>query len=212
MALYTRKQFYEKCGVARGYLNMYIKRNKVILTNGMIDDTLQENAYFMQKCIDKRGIKPDVDEVRKPIKPISEKIIEETKEAQNETDDPEAINQYSLGLEKKKLDIEKVEEEILITRIKREKMSGDLIPTDLVKVLFASHFKSVTTSFHQAIENLISTIAKRNSLDRGQVAKIRGELTKVINDAVSNSIEISKKELKNIVDEYSQKRGRGEKE
>lgn len=212
MALYTRKQFYEKCGVTRGHLNMYIKRKKVLLTNEMIDDTLQENAYFMQKCLEKKGTKTNVEGVKKPIKPISEKIIKETKEAQNGDPDPEAINQYNLGLEKKRLDIKKVEEEILIARIKREKMSGDLIPTDLVKVLFASHFKSITTSFHQAIENLISTIAKRNSLDREQVAKIRGELTKVINDAVGNSIETSKKELKNIVDEYSQKRGRGEKE
>ena len=110
------------------------------------------------------------------------------------------------------LGLAKVKEDIEIAKLKREKMSGELIPTDLVKVLFASHFKSVTTTFHQAIENLISTISKRNNLDREQVAKIRGELTKIINDAIESSLSLSGKELGNIVDEYSHKRGKGEKE
>jgi len=54
MPLYTRKQFAELCDVTVNYLNVYIGRNKVILSGEYIDDSIPQNGYFLQKCLDKQ--------------------------------------------------------------------------------------------------------------------------------------------------------------
>lgn len=211
MALYTRKEFYEKCGVSKGYLNVNIARGKIVLTGKLIDDAIPANAYFMEKRQEQKVEKKVERALQKPPKPVSEADVEDIDQALEDVD-PDVQTAYNLGLEKKRLDNAKAEEDLALARMKKEKMAGDLIPTDLVLLIFASHFKSVTTSFHQAAENLITTFAKQNNLNRDAIAKMRGNLIKVINKAVKEGVDSSKREVRNLVSEYSQKRGRGEKE
>ena len=213
MALYKRKEFYQKCGVSKAYLTTYIGRGKVILTGKMIDDSLPENAYFMKVRLDKMAVKGQeegLSVLEKPSKPLTDKDINGLEDSNLKENEDGSL--YKLSLEKKQLDIERAKEEIEIARLKKEKLSGDLIPTDLVRIVFATHSKSITIHFHQAVENLISQIAKQAGLDRKQIAKIRGSLIEIINKGVKNAGITSKKDLKNIVAEYSQKRGRGERE
>ena len=213
MALYKRKEFYQKCGVSKAYLTTYIGRGKVILTGKMIDDYLPENAYFMKIRLDKMAVKGQeegLSVLEKPSKPLTDKDINGLEDSNLKENEDGSL--YKLSLEKKQLDIERAKEEIEIARLKKEKLSGDLIPTDLVRIVFATHSKSITIHFHQAVENLISQIAKQAGLDRKQIAKIRGSLIEIINKGVKNAGITSKKDLKNIVAEYSQKRGRGERE
>ena len=202
MALYKRKEFYQKCGVSKAYLTTYIGRGKVILNDNMIDDSIPENAYFMRVRLDKMAIKGN--KVESKITSNSGND-EDTNEDENE-------NLHKLNVQKKKLDIERAKEDIEIAKLKKEKLSGELIPTDLVKIVFATHSKNITIGFHQAVENLISQIAKQAGLDRDQIAKIRGSLIEIINKGVKNALATSKKDLRNIVAEYSQKRGIGERE
>lgn len=202
MALYKRKEFYQKCGVSKAYLTTYISRGKVILNDNMIDDSIPENAYFMRVRLDKMAIEGSK---------VESKITSNSGNDEDANED-ENENLHKLNLEKKKLDIERAKEDIEIARLKKEKLSGELIPTDLVKIVFATHSKSITIGFHQAVENLISQIAKQAGLDRDQIAKIRGILIEIINKAVKNALATSKKDLRNIVAEYSQKRGIGERE
>lgn len=213
MALYKRKEFYQKCGVSKAYLTTYIGRGKVILTGKMIDDSLPENAYFMRVRLDKmeaNGREEGSNILEKPSKPLTDKDVDGLEDSNLKDDKDGSL--YKLTLEKKQLDIERAKEDIEIARLKKEKLSGDLIPTDLVKIVFATHSKSITINFHQAVENLLSQIAKQAGLERDQIAKIRGSLIGIINKGVKNAGVTSKKDLKNIVAEYSQKRGRGERE
>ena len=213
MALYKRKEFYQKCGVSKAYLTTYIGRGKVILTGKMIDDYLPENAYFMKIRLDKMAVKGQeegLSVLEKPSKPLTDKDINGLEDSNLKENEDGSL--YKLSLEKKQLDIERAKEEIEIARLKKEKLSGDLIPTDLVRIVFATHSKSITINFHQAVENILSQIAKQAGLDRDQIAKIRGSLIEIINKGVKNALAASKKDLKNIVAEYSQKRGRGERE
>ena len=213
MGLFTRKQICKICEVTKGYLNVYIGRGIVIVTGKMIDDTIPQNDYFIQKHKDKIAAKNGEevkDKLQKYVKPVSKEMAEEAIKNENGGVNQHNLAKYNLELQKRELDIIKAEEEIEITKMKRAKMAGELIPTDLVLLLFASHFKNVTTSFHQATEILITTIAKQNNLDRKQIAKIRGELIVIINSAINDAMGLSKKELKNLVTEYSIKRERGE--
>jgi len=47
-------------------------------------------------------------------------------------------------------------------------------------------------------------------LSRDEIIGLRKKLMTIINEAVSQSIRISQKSLKNIITEFSAKRGRGE--
>ena len=213
MGLLTRKQICVICDVTKGYLNVYIGRGSVVLTGKMIDDTIPQNVYFIQKHKDKIATKNGEEvqgKLKKYVKPVSKEMADEAIDNENGAVDEHSLSKYNLELQKRELDIIKTEEEIEITKMKRAKMAGELIPTDLVLLLFASHFKNVTTSFHQATEILITTIGKQNNLDRKQIAKIRGELIDIINSAINDGMDSSKKELKNLVIEYSAKRERGE--
>ena len=212
MALHERTEFAKLCGVDKSYITVYIGRKKLTLTGKLIDDSLPDNAFFLQKQLDKNGGKTTKDLPTKPPKQLSKEVAAEAQEEKEKGVSKESSAMYGLTIDKKQLEVKKLESDIETARMKREKMAGVLIPTDLVMTIFASHFKSVTISFHQAADNFLSNIAKQNDLDREQVAKIRGELSEVINDAVKDAISASKKDIKKIVAEYSQSKGKGEKE
>ena len=208
MALLKPKEFYELCGITKSHFYVYKKRDKFILTNGMIDDTIEPNASFIKTCVERKDGRSEVEgSAEKPAQNPDGKVSGTTPDEFK----PKDPTKYSLELEVKRLSITKAEEEIQLAILKREKLAGEVIPTDLVRIMFASHFKNVTTYFHQAVENLITQIAKKNDLSREQVAKIRGKLTGVINKGIENALSASKKELKGIVEDYSNKKGRGEK-
>ncbi len=219
MALHSRKEFYEKCGVSKAYLNVNISRGKVILTGNMIDDALPENAYFLEKRTDKgegstpaAPVKSKRGKPKKAVTAEQVEIIQKKREEEGPDPDEETRSKWGLEKEQKRLAIIKAEEDIELAKMKREKMAGQLIPTDLVINLFAAHSKNITTNFHQAVESLLSNISKQIGLDRKQVAEIRGQLIEVINLSVKDSVAASRKDIDSIVGEYSQKRDREGKE
>ena len=204
MSLHTRTQFYKLCGVTRGYLNMYIKRKKVIVRRKLIDDAVPENAYFLQNCLSRKSENGEIEKPEKLVSPMPDELVKDA--VRKQVNGNSGGSKFDMEIEIKELEIIKKKEDIEIAKIKRAKMAGEVIPTELVLLIFASHFKSVTTSFHQAAEVLITTIAKQNNLDRKQIARIRGELIEVVNGAVSEGLKSSKKEMKHLVNEYSLRR------
>lgn len=213
MGLHTRKEFYELAGVDKGYLNTYIRRGTVILTGTRIDDSLPENKYFLEKRGVAVGPKKGKGVVKKPVKPASKTDVLEAEDdvEKDIKKNKEKQTRFDLELERGKLDLLQKQEALEILRIKKAKLMGEVVPTDLVTILFATHSKSITTEFHQAAENLLTTIAKQQKLSIEKVAIIRGELIKIINKAIIEGNKTSKKALGRLVREYSQKRGKGEK-
>lgn len=223
MPRYTRKEFAELCGVAPSYINVNVSRDKVILNeNGEVDTALPINLAFLEKRTGKTETPPVVVvEPKKksrtvttptPKEPITKRKETALRNKHGKTDEEkEHLNtNFEIDNAIKRLELEKKEQEVELNKLKIAKLQGDVIPTDLVKVVFSQHFKSVTNAFHQGADNFITEITKMLSLDREQMVKLRAELVEIINTAVTDSIEESKESLRNIQDEYSQKRGVGE--
>ncbi len=208
MALYTRKQFQDLCGVDRAYLAVYVKRGKLILTGEMIDDTIPQNKDFLDRQISKLKAASNSQEKSIPAQQVIKN--DEPGENNQQLRHNFSKNNVALDLELKNADLAKKEVDTRIALLKEEKLRGTVIPTDIVKVVFTQHFKSVTSAFHQAADNLIVNIAKKKDLNREEVADIRGILIEIINEAVKDSIDESKNSITNIIAEYSDKKGIGE--
>ena len=95
MPLYTRKDFAELCDVDKSYITVYIGRKKITLTGKMIDDSLPDNAYFLQKCLEKKaakGTKAPTESlsqtVKKPKAPVSKGDVAAAQVVIDEGDDP----------------------------------------------------------------------------------------------------------------------------
>jgi len=204
MALYTRKELKEKCGVHDSYIRNYINRGNIVVNKeGYIDDKHPKNELFIVKRIN--GAKP------KKVK-AKQKVVVSHKEEEPQSSGISPGTQLVLDLERKtkQAEYDRKLQEVELNKLKIAKLRGEAIPTDLVQVVFRQHFKSVTTSFHQGADGFISTVAKRAGLDKAELAALRGELIEIVNEAVKDAVADSKASIKNIVKEHSARRGVGE--
>ena len=71
--------------------------------------------------------------------------------------------------------------------------------------------KSTVVSFLNAADDLLVNISKMKQLSREEYAKLKGDLKKIINSAAADAVKTAQAQVENIVEEYSQRRGRGEK-
>jgi hypothetical protein len=206
----------------------------VISSGDMIDVTLDVNAFFMTKHSmklkknDKQDIASGSKQIPVKVKKTVEKPVEKSEKQSSaepekkkserkrvlEIDDPEGFtrkqNMFDLDMDQKELSIQKMKEEIELKKIQKQKALGQVVPTDMVKIVFTQHNKSIVSAFQNAADNLISTISKKKELTREDSVQIRGEIIEIINEAVKESTANSIAHLKNIVKEYSEKKGVGE--
>lgn len=113
---------------------------------------------------------------------------------------------------KEELAIQKLEQEIKLIQAKNDKLSGETIPTELVGSAFAQFGKSTVTAFMNAAEDMLLKFSAMKQLTRDEYATLKGDIKKSVNAAASEAIRTSKAQIRNIVEEYSQRRGRGERE
>lgn len=223
MPIYSRKNYAELCGVSKSYITQYVKRDQISLNNkGDIDTDKRINLDFLNKRLLKRGKTleeaiAEMNGIELPVDNKGQTSIPQPPKQENFAPSPDQIAEsaadtvkYNLETQVKELEIEKREQEISINNIKLQKLSGEVIPTEIVRTVFLQHFKSFTTSFHQAAENFISVIAKQTTMTREQQSSLRGTLKEIINQAGKDGVEASKLSVDGIVNEYSQTRGVGE--
>lgn len=240
MALHTRAQFAELCGLkegtARAYISTNIKRGKILPSGDYIDDTIPENAEFIKKQKLKNLFKDETPITKEPepetppkkkqyhyVKP--DKDLPEPPNVQDPVDDDlddetELPDSGELGedfrsmskLNKKKLvvEIQKKQREIALLRLREEKLNAIVIPTELVKVMFSQHTRSISTGFKNSLDNILTLIAKQAGLNINQIAELRGKLVGEINTAVDKSVIESKKNLNNIIKEFVERKEVGE--
>lgn len=222
MALYSKQEFASRCGVATNYLSVQIKRGKVVLSGELVDDSNEINAAFLQKRTAKAKIltsKPQV-EVKIPSNDLiyfedshqkTPKVPKKESKLPMEVDSSrENLSYASLDREKKLADLLKVEADTTHRKLQIEKLQGASIPTELVKAIISTLSKSLISSFKDGADNFLIEISKRKNLNGEELASLRGALVLIINNASSKAIDESKKRLKNIVNEYSDKREVGE--
>jgi hypothetical protein len=197
MSDHSRAEFASLTGVKTKDLAVYIRRGKVVVVDGKIDDKHPTNALFMSK----RALKTIKSEVQKP-----------EKKPQSETPSPPSDVLVELAKRKAELELTRRENEILMQKHNLQKKRGELVPVAAVKSLITLHTESIKTAYMQASDNLLIVINAKKQLTATELSLFRKEFTSIVNKAVDIAIESTSKSLVSIASEYSKKRGVGEHE
>jgi hypothetical protein len=233
MAFYLRSQFAELCGLSKAEVSMNIKRGKIILSGDYVDDSIRSNAEFIEKWQIKRGLKivsakepepvavlkstsePIPDAVPAPlpnripkIEPPKPRPAPKSPNIQPPNEFMYAGNQIDAQI--KTVELERKLEDLEIAKLKRQKMAGESMPTDLVKNTISVYSRSVSRSFNNAADNLLVEFQTMADISREQVSLMRGKLNAIVNKAINDAYENAIDMVDNIVDEYSETRGKGE--
>lgn len=208
MALYTRSQFKKLCGLNNNSdITINIQRGKIVLSGEFIDDEIQPNRDFLRKRLEK--IKGNLEkETNLPPEPDVVDSIRNSKT--NTINLPDYKSKYDIDTTKGKLINEKLQQEIALLQVKKQKAHGMVIPTDLVKNIFSQHTKTMLVEFNNAVDKIMSRIAKKYDLKNHELSEMRRSIIDDINISANRSVDESKSALANIVNQYSDHRGVGE--
>ena len=168
--------------------------------NGFIDTNNDLNRLFIQKNNTEKVSIPVQTQSNNPTEP-------------NEAIDTSNLSTLSiLELEKvkKAADIEKLLIETRISLLKEEKLMGSAMPVDMVKTIVANLSKAFIGEFKNGADDIIRMLVKTKAYDHNEVSEIRGKLSSIINESMKKSLSTAKKEMKSIVDNYTETRGVGE--
>jgi UTP:GlnB (protein PII) uridylyltransferase len=94
--------------------------------------------------------------------------------------------------------------------LKEEKIRGEVIPITLTKGIVTNLSQSILTSQKDFIDYLLIRIGKEAKLSGEQMAKLRGEMIKALNETVDKAIKASQRNIKSLMYEFSVKKEVGE--
>lgn len=207
MNLKRKKDFAEAIGVTTSYVTTMISRGQLFAVENKNDgkdwidlDHAITRAYLKKRKA--RGLMP----TKKEPEPDFDIPEKET----IDVDMSGASELESLTEREQKAKVEKLEHQVQIERMKKEKMAGETIPTEIVRQLFSQHFKSVALKFHEEAAKLASITVKNLGGDREDIADFESRLEFSINEAIEESKELTMSSLSFVVSEYQEKRGKGE--
>lgn len=211
MGLFSKKEFAGKVGMSTRTLAVHIIRKKVLVSDNLIDDALQINQEFLERYSG-RISSPSEGAVATSGKPrtkprgdknnsVAAKEIAYPGKSLEDMEKTQTL--YSLDKEQKVATIEKTKADIQLLAMKRDKMRGLVIPTDIVRALFMQHSKSIVVSFEQGVDKMIIEIAKKAKLGRNDIAELRGKMILIVNESVDAAVKESQVSIKNLVEEYS---------
>lgn len=219
MALHSRSDFAKICGLSAGNLSNYIKRGKVILSGEYVDDKIEQNSSFLEKRLaainqnseaggDKstpntKDTVSDKPKVERPYIPTPN--IEEP-----DLPNDDSLSFTALSKREKKVNIQKKEEEIKLLRLKEEKIRGHVVPIDIIKNLFRLHTQSIVTAQKDGIEDLIINFSGESRISSEQIARLRGKMVEILNNAVDKAVLSTKKNISSIMSEFIEKKEVGE--
>jgi len=196
MALLTKKEIAELCGLETKNLSVYIMRGKVIVgKNDLIDTNVDKNKSFIEKR------KGKISDVKIQTTTVIESKVSEQSEGQSYTESERQLKY--LDTIKRQKEIEKLEIEI-------QKKKGEVVPSELIKPVFLQHNQSIITEFKNATDEIIRIFSKKRSLTVEEVAEIKGETTETINNAINKATFSTIKSVESIVSEHQDKKNVGE--
>lgn len=220
MGLHTRKQLSELLKLDwgnksnRDKIGMWVKRGSIVEKDGLIDDTDPQNIYWIKKQSEKvptASSKPEPQKETQGPKVEQPPLPENTKiKKQKKGTDQEAEVKWGLDIEKKELEIEKLRVDTRLQELKEEKIRGEVIPITLTKAIVTNLSQSILTSQKDFIDYLLIRIGKEAKLSGEQLAKLRGEMIKALNETVDKAIKTSQRNIKSLMYEFSIKKEVGE--
>lgn len=149
----------------------------------------------------KRTALPPINRFRRPILPVKEEIV-----VKNDAN----RSRFDVDTEIKDLDRKKKELEIDIATIKKDKISGSVVPTAYIIPLFKLQNTAILDACRYAIDEFIKDAAAIFSLDNEDIALLRAKTKKSVNKAADTAQEEGIRNIAILVTEFSEKRGAGD--
>lgn len=219
MAFHTKKSFAEQCGMTTGNLSNNAARGKVVYSGDLVDDTIEPNKSFLTKWSEKNQVgkkeaPPDLVALPPPnVKNFkADPPAENPKTGKKRRDPAEKGSLYQEQVKKMQLQNEMIVEQTEMIRLKREKTQGSQVPIDLVRPLLLQHNQSIITEAHNTLKRITRLFAKKHDLTLADQAEINTQWTPMVNEMIKKATALTQKSLKNIIHEYSVRRGAGERD
>ena len=236
MALHTLDEFAKMCAVGTNYLSVQVSRKKVEVTivgqkggrwgqDKRIDDSIEKNAAYLAKMKRKAKKKEAEGDSEENIDEETEVTAAEIPAESRKKEDAKAKNDrkplssaitpdraYELELAEQRLDIEIKTERARNEKIKSDKAEGLVIPTELVKALMLQDNKTLTIEIKNMLEDFITLMGAKYKASKEDITDLRRQSLEKLNIAIKNKAARMKASLKNIIDEYSETRGKGERD
>ena len=194
MTVISKKEFAALCGMPTNKLWTYTNRGQVILLgDGKIDCNDPRNVAFLQKHSTKRQEDP----VKTPPPTVQ----------------TEQNNNYaSLDLKKTEVQVEKLTQEVRLLKLKEEKLKGEVVPSELIMPVYLRSNQAILTEVKNSMDEFVRLFSKKRDLKLEEVADLKRELVRWLNEAMDRASVLAEKEVETIVNSYSEKRGVGERE
>lgn len=196
----TLKDFAELCDMPVKNIYTYIHRGQVVLgKNDEVDPDLPQNKTFLLKRKSKQPKQPAKEKVKVLASDDDENDdSEETMPLDKSTE----LLQYRKAL-KAGLEIAKLELDI-------QKKRGEVIPSELIPPVILQHNQSIITAMKNEFDEWLRNHAKKYDLGTNEIAEIRTQAVGWINNGMTKATAMSVRAVENIVRDYQEKRGVGE--
>jgi hypothetical protein len=198
---HTKQAFATICEMTTGNLSNYIARGNVIADGQEIDITHPTNAAFLEKRLKKLG-KLNPNEPRKEPTQSSEEMIKLTIDA--------GTSLTEITRKKKIADLEKVVNETELLVLKKQKIQGEMVPTDMMFEVTKRLGNHLIYAYRDAWEGFLITMSATHRFSGEDLARYRGKMVELINQAHSLGVNNALKEIDNIANEIKETRGKGE--
>lgn len=111
---------------------------------------------------------------------------------------------------KKKIEIQRLVEEAEISKLKKEKMQGLSIPTELVHAIFNRTFTGISIAFYEGAADLVQRMRHRYGASAKDGIELKTELEEIINQAIEKMQAVGESELEGVIETYKESRTKGE--
>lgn len=196
MSIYTKSGFARYVGIKASQVSRAIKEKKLIENQyNQIDTSNRVNKIFIDFYLQKQK-REQINEpkVKKPIKSENNKDFEGD----------------NLAEKKIKAEILYKETQISLNKIKEEKYSGILIPTDAVKNLFSYAVENVRALLLQELHTIAEIYQQRMELSNDDFVAMQKDLSLRVAEIMKIYKSQLSKGVEGIVDVYQEVRNRGD--
>ena len=193
---------------------VYIKRNSVVTDGEMIDTNHEKNVAFYNKRESKGLLVPKGVAPKKVVVeqiPRSETWVEPEPQQDNEEPDENGILPLPVSERNKKhWDAIVAERNASLLKVKEEKLRAEVIPSALIPPLIIQNNQNFVISFKNVVDEILTEFGKIKEFSTDEFAEMRGRLLAAINLGSKAATDMTLKQVKNIVKNYSDKKGVGE--
>ena len=217
MALLSKKEFAGQTGQTTKTLATYVTRKKVVVRkDGLIDTNNETNRAFIAAHGWKEPVKGGhlpkdvVTETSAASKKVVKGVVNDSQEEPGDADTEELMPISKSERHYKHYQALKTEAEERLAHLKIKKLQGDVVPVDPIEQLIFRYKQHMLTEQKAIFEAFLNEIAHKYSITGEDIAMYKGIIIKKLNDGVQDATRNTLRELDVVLNEFTIKRGKGE--